>query len=368
LALLSLRRSFAPARAAFTLLEESKVVSSQPFMLINSTLNPGWLHFIMFNPRQVVRALIFAISLSLFCAASAPFAHGQSFGLSIPLGLNRPAVDPGGSSIATIDLTSTGGFASPVALTCVLISGPVTTGTAAPVCTISPSSQTPPANGPSLTITTSATTVVGLYNFTVTGTSGAITQTLNLTLQVQALTEDYTLSVNPTTAVPSPLNAGAAATTNVTISPIGNYTGQVTLACLSVTPVVALAPVCIFTPPTINVTSGVNPTATLTLTTVGPVAERSNPRIFYALWLTIPAFGLILFRSSGTRRKTVLGALLLLLTLGNLLLIPSCSSNRPPGVGSVTPKNSYAFILTGVDQNGNGPSNTTQATVSLTVK
>jgi hypothetical protein len=216
--------------------------------------------------------------------------------------------------------------------------------------------------------------VVGLYNFTVTGTSGAITQTLNLTLQVQALTEDYTLSVNPTTAVPSPLNAGAAATTNVTISPIGNYTGQVTLACLSVTPVVALAPVCIFTGPgggpTVNVTSGVNPTATLTLTTVGPVAERSNPRIFYAFWLAIPGFGLILFRSSATRHKTVLGALLLLLTLGNLLLIPSCSSNRPPGVGSVTPKNSYAFILTGVDQNGNGPSNTTtdQATVSLTVK
>ena len=353
-------------------------MSSQPLMFNCCVPLRKLLCRISFAPNRRIGPLVSAFFLLLLIAASASAAYGQSFGISIPLGLNRPAVDPGGSAIATIDLTSTGGFNSPVSLTCAVASGPATT--APPVCTISPAVATPPANGPSLTITTSNTTAVGLYNFAVTATSGGIIQTLSLNLTVQPLSQDYTLSVSPTSAVPNPVAAGSTATTTVTISPIGSYSGhQITLACLSITPVVVAAPVCTFQP-----TSGAGPgpvmltagpaTATLTITTYGPVPTTSlrAPRIFYAFWLALPAVAILGAAATGRRKKGLLGLFALLTIASGLLLLPACgssstSTNSPSG--QTTPKNTYSFTLTGADENGAGPSNTTtnEATVSVTV-
>ena len=335
-----------------------------------------------FKPWQISRAALFAFSLFLLFAASASLAYGQSFTISIPLGLNRPAVDPGGSAIATIDLTSSGGFASPVSLSCVVASGPVTT--SPPVCTISPATQVPPADGPSLTITTTNATAVGLYSFTVTATSGSLpAQTLSLNLTVQPLSEDYTLSVSPTTAVPNPVKAGTTATTTVSISPIGSYSGhEVTLACLSVTPVVEAAPVCSFQPTAggtsgpVKVTAGTTATATLIITTFGPtpVTRLGSRRIFYAFWLALPGLALAGLCTTGTRRKSALAALFLTLLGGGVLLMPACSSSSSTTstistTSQTTPNNTYTFTLTGADENGAGPSNTTtnEATVSITV-
>jgi hypothetical protein len=345
-------------------------VSSQPLMFNRSLFNRSSFNRIIFNPRQIARAAVFAFLLSLLCAASVTLAYGQTFGLSIPLGLNRPAVDPGGSAIATIDLTASGGFNSPVSLTCDVTSGPVTD--SPPVCTVSPATQVPPANGPSLTITTSDTTAVGLYNFTVTGTSGAITQTATLNLTIQPLSEDYTLAASPTTAVPNPVKAGSAATTTVTVSPIGSYSGhQVTLACLSISPAVTLAPVCSFNPATVSVTGGPPPTSVLTITTTGPTptTKLRNRRMFYAFWLAIPGLGLIARSTTGACRRRALAALLLMLLAGGVLLMPACGSSST-SVGNVTPNKTFVFTLTGADENGAAPSNTTttnQATVSITV-
>jgi hypothetical protein len=335
----------------------------------NSMVSKGNLsNRLMFDPKLVIRAITFSLFLSLLSVASAPLAYGQTFGLSIPLGLNRPAVDPGGSAIATIDLTSSTGFNSPVSLSCDITSGPVTT--SAPVCTVSPATQVPPANGPSLTITTTNTTSEGLYNFTVTGTSGSITQTVALNLTVQPLSEDYTLSVSPTIAVPNPVTAGSGATTTVTVSPIGSYSGHVTLACLSISPADLLAPVCSFNPPTVTVTGGLPPTSVLTLTTTGPAptTRLSTRQIFYAFWLAIPGLGLIALSTNGGRRNNILGMLLLMLLAGGVLLMPACGSSGT-SVGNVTPSKTYVFTLTGADENGAGPSNTSTnpATVSITV-
>jgi hypothetical protein len=348
-------------------------VSSQPLMSkgirFNSRVSKGRLsNRLMIDPKLVVRAITFALFLSLLSVASIPLAYGQTFGLSIPLGLNRPAVDPGGSAIATIDLTSSAGFNSPVSLSCDITSGPVTT--SAPVCTVSPETQVPPANGPSLTITTSNTTSEGLYNFTVTGTSGSITQTVALNLTVQPLSEDYTLSVSPTIAVPNPVTAGSGATTTVTVSPIGSYSGHVTLACLSISPADLLAPVCSFNPPTVTVTGGLPPTSVLTLTTTGPAptTRLRTRQVFYAFCLAAPGLGLIALSTNGGRRKNILGMLLLMLLAGGVLLMPAGGSSGTSG-GNVTPNKTYVFTLTGADENGAGPSNTSTnpATVSITV-
>lgn len=343
-------------------------MSSQPLMLKRNILHDIVSGRSMFHRGAVGRVVLAALFLSVLSLASVPFAYGQSFGLSIPLGLNRPAVDPGGSAIATIDLTSSPGFNSPVSLSCDVTSGPVTT--TPPVCTISPAIQAPPADGPSLTITTSSTTAEGLYNFTVTGTSGSITQTATLNLTVQPLSEDYTLSVSPTTAVPNPVAAGSAATATVTISPIGSYSGHVTLACLSISPADLLAPVCSFNPATVTVTGGPPPTSVLTLTTTGPapVTRLGTRRILYAFWLVLPGFAITGLTVTGARRSKALYALSLMLLAAGVLLMPACGSSSK-SVGNVTPSTTYLFTLTGADENGAAPSNTTTnpATVSITV-
>ena len=359
-------------------------MSSQPLMFNCRWLGRRLAGFFrskrfMFGGRQMAHSALVALFLGLLTAA-VPQGFAQTFStfsISMPTGLDRPAVDPGGSAIGTVVIASspTGTLTNPVGLACAVSSGPTTTNP--PVCTVSPTSQTAPGSA-SLTITTSDNTLQGLYGFTVTGTGGAGTQTLSLNLTVQPLSEDYTISATPTTAVPNPVVPGATATTTVSIAPIGSYSGhQVTLACLSVTPVVTAGPTCTFqatngTGP-VQVTGGAPATATLTITTFGPVPTTllRTPRLFYALWLVIPGLALAGAARAGRRRKTLV-ALFFLLSLGSgVLLIPACSSstvtNSPTGL--TTPKNTYIFTLTGADENGAAPSNTTTAaaTVSITV-
>jgi hypothetical protein len=343
----------------------------------------------MVNPRQLVRALAFALLLSLLAAASVSGAYGQQqFTLTVSSPLSPSAVAPGGSSIATLDLAAIGSFNGSVSFDTIPCTVTPVQPAGTPACSVSPNSATPPAQA-FLTISTSSNTPPGLYTIAVTGTSGTSSQAVTLTLNVVNVTEDYTLSVTPTTATPSPVPAGRVATTIVTVTPIANYTGTVTLACLSISPVVAAAPYCSFTatsgssslpPGTVQVTGGGSATATLTITTLGPppIAGLRNRRIFYALWLLVPGLGLVGAGATGVRGKNVLGALLLIAVAGGLLLMPACGSktttNSPNG--AITPKNTYTFTLTGTDQNGAAPSNgnncpvgqtCNQATVTLVV-
>jgi hypothetical protein len=324
----------------------------------------------MVNPRQLIRAIFFSWLLSVFPAASVSLAYGQ-FSLT-PSPLHPSAVDPGGTSTAAINLEPDGS-SNPVSFNTIpcTVTPVQTTGT--PVCTVSPDSATPPAQ-PSLTVTTIGATPAGLYIVTVTGTSGSFSQAITLTLNVVDVTEDYTLTVSPTTATPSPVAAGTTATTKVTVTPIASYTGNVTLACLSVSPVVTLAPVCSFNPATVAVTANtISPVSVLTFTTAGPAPTTRlwDRRIFYALWLVVPGLvvpGLVFagVGATGARRKTALGALLLMAIAGNLLLLPACSAARSLGTNGNTPNNTYTFTLTGADQNGAAPGGTTTCTTGVT--
>ena len=330
----------------------------------------------MFNARQVLGAVVFASLVALFTAGHVSLAYGQSFAIN-PSPLQPGAgVDPGGTATSIIDLTASAGFDSPVSLSCVATSTQFTSNL--PECTVSPSSQTPPANGPSITITTTGATEAGQYTITVTGTSGSETETAVLFLNVvEQGTQSYTLTVSKAIS-PGTVAPGSGAEATVTITPIASYTGhEVTLSCFSVTPVVVAAPICKFDPPTVAVNNGTAPTSVLTVSTygtTGTTTQLATPHIFYAFWLALPALALIGGCASGGRRKKWLGLLFVMAVAGTLLFLPSCSSsnttlNNPSGL--VTPKNTYTFTLTGVDENGVTPSNTTtttaQATVSLTV-
>ena len=325
----------------------------------------------MVNSWRAKHSVVFAALLLLLSAA----AYGQSFTLT-PSQLHPAAVNPGSSATATVELMPTMGFDSVVDLTCTVTSNQTTT--SPPVCTVSPTSVTPGTDGAqlSLTIATSASTPAGTYQITVTGTSGSITPvTATLFLNVTDLTEDYTISVLPTTAVPSPVTAGNTANTTVTVSPLGSYTGTVTLSCLSVTPLVTGAPVCSFNPPSVNVTSGTPPTSILTLTTFGTTgvptstsANRSGRRPFSAVWLAIPALAFIGLGATGNHRRKLTGIFMLLAIASGLILMPACSSStRNTATNQITPTDTYTFTLSGADEHGAGPSSATPATVTLQV-
>lgn len=333
-------------------------------------------HPFMVNARQVLRAVIFTLLLALFSAGQVSLAHGQgSFTMTTSPIQPGAGVDPGGTATSIIDLQAVGGFNSAVSLSCVATSTQFTSNL--PLCSVSPSSQTPPANGPSITITTTGSTAAGQYTITVTGTSGSETETATLFLNVVDVPQNYTLTVLKAIS-PGTVTAGSGATATVTVTPIASYTGSVTLACFSVTPVVVAAPICAFNPPTVAVTNGTAPTSVLTVSTYGttgtPSSKTVAPRIFYAFGLALPGLALLGAGTNGARRKKLLGVLLLMMLAGGLLFLPACGSsnnnlNNPTGL--TTPKNTYTFTLTGVDENGVTPSNSTsttnQATVSLTV-
>ena len=349
-----------PPRAAFVPLEESKVVSSHPRML---------------NLKQLVRALIFFSLLTVFSAASVSLAFGQDdFTLTAPNQLNPSVVVPNGVATAILDLKpAVSGQDTPVTLACSVSSTQTTENL--PTCVVSPDVATPPADGPSLTVMTASATAAGLYTITVTGTSGSFVHTVSLNLNVVPVTSDYTLSVT-TTADPTSVTAGHQSQATVTVTPIGSYTGSITLSCLSITPVVLASPVCSFSPSPVKSADGNPGTAMLTMTTFGTantVSKTWSPKMFYGLWLAVPGL-LLVAGAAGKCRKNVLGMIGLMTIAGMLLLLPACnatsSTSSPTSpTGQITPKNTYTFTLTGVDQNGASPSNgtTTAVTVSLTV-
>jgi hypothetical protein len=326
----------------------------------------------MLKIRQLVRAIIFASLLATFLAMAASAAFGQAldFTLSSANGLEPPQIQPGGTTFAGLSLQGT---SASVALSCTVTSTQTTTNL--PTCVVSPGTATPPAQ-PSLTVVSLPATVAGLYTVTVTGTDSTGSSPLTLQLNVVGTSANYTVSVT-TPAVPSSVAQGFGAKATITVTPIGSYTGNITLFCLSVTPAVLSAPVCSFSPSPVPVTGGAPPTATLTVTTFGTqnttTSKLGTSRLLYALWLVVPGLALVGAGTKGKLRKNALGLLLLLVVGGGFLFLPACntSSNSSPTspTGSVTPKGSYTFTITGVDENGAAPSNnaTTGTTVTVTV-
>jgi hypothetical protein len=323
----------------------------------------------MVNFRQVVRAIISASLLSVLSAASVSLAYGQ-FTMAASVLTPKAGVDPGGSATASIDLGPSTGFTDAVSLGCVVTSDQSTS--SLPACLVSPDSAIPPA-APSLTITTTNTTASGNYQIVVTGTSGAQTQTVTLFLNVTNVTQDYLLSVSPTTAIPSPIPAGSSASTTVTVQPLGNYVGTVTLSCLSITPIVTAAPFCSFNPPSVTVGSGLPPTSTLTINTFGSssnIGKLSTPRIFYALWLAVPGLALVGVGARGSHKKKLIGMFFLMALAGSVLLIPACNTTTIGTKalnGQITPNNSYVLTVTAADANGAAPSNVTTDAATVTV-
>jgi hypothetical protein len=250
------------------------------------------------------------------------------------VGATAPAsVLAGGSTTSTVTVTPSGGFTNAVILTCTgLPSG----------ASCAPLSLTPggsPVMG-TLTISTLATTPAGTSMVTITGTSGSVVNTTTVSLVVTAAAAgNFTLTATPASAT---VAAGASTTSTINIVPSGGFTATVNLTC-SITTTASPAPVC-------SLPASATTTATLTVTTTAATAAlMHSTSIYYATLL--PLFGMTLLGVSfGSRRKKVLGVLLVFLMMSGLLFLAACGGSSSSGGGGGqpgTPPGNYTVTVTG---------------------
>ena len=176
-------------------------------------------------------------------------------------------VTPGKSTTSTISVTPANGFTGAVTLACAVSGGP-TGAVNVPTCSVT---QPPAITGTqpvtaTLTVNTQGTTTAGAYTAKVTGTSGTVTgsTTVAFTVTGPTVTPQFALSGAPI-SIASP---GTNATSAITVTPSGGFTGSVQLTCaVSGGPTGATdSPNCTLVQPT--AITGTQPvTATLTITT-----------------------------------------------------------------------------------------------------
>jgi hypothetical protein len=188
-----------------------------------------------------------------------------------------------------------------------------------------------------------------------------------------------TYTIDGGVANPASVAAGSTSTATVTVNPQPGYTGTVSLSC-SISPNIvgdpvsaATAPTCSLSPTSVTVTTGETtpPTTTLTFTAAKSSSAMSQrPHgLFYAFWLPAPGLALLGFGSRGSRssrRRRLLGLLLLGMLLASVAFTPACVSTVH--LGSVgTPPGQYTISITGIDQNkltqASNPAGTTNAVV-----
>jgi hypothetical protein len=182
-----------------------------------------------------------------------------------------------------------------------------------------------------------------------------------------ATVPDFMISATTPTAVAP----GSSATSTVTLTALNGYNLPVTLSC-SVSGTGSPAPACGgFSPAAVTSTVP----STLTITTTGSSAAMFRPSKFlYAMWLPIAGFSLIGmgFSSARSRRKKLLGFLMIGMVMTALFLMPACGGGSSTGGGGggggggctgCTPAGNYTVTITGTDAN----TATHSTTVTLTV-
>jgi hypothetical protein len=339
----------------------------------------------------VGRAGVVALCGMAACLTLPVAAFGQTFTLQAPA-LSENAIDPGDSSFVTVAVGTLGGFSGVVDLTCQVTPTPTQTVVDGPTCTVSPASVTPPGSA-SATISTKQDTTTVSYNVTVTGTAssnGQTTTTPPLYMTVIDVAPQFTITVQKP-VVPASVPAGNSGVGTIAINPINNYstpvtsppTQGITLSCSSVSPLVAIPPVCKFDPNPVTVQpDGQIATSQVTISSFGPIITTGSviapPGLhthFWAVWLPLPMLGMVVLGAAvgGKRSRKAWGLLGLFVLSGTLLLMPACgnATNQTSLRNGVTPNDTYSFTISGVDANGvvssNAGAGSTNPTVSMAV-
>jgi hypothetical protein len=157
---------------------------------------------------------------------------------------------------------------------------------------------------------------------------------------------------------PAAVAPGTSATSTVTLTAYHNYNSSVTLSC-AVTGGGSPAPACSatsFTPDSVTPTT-TGATSALAITTTGASGAMFFPRkVFYAMWLPIAGMSVVGmgFSTNRSRRKKVLGFLMITMVMAALFIMPACGGSSGGGGGGggcagCTPAGSYTVTITGTD-------------------
>ena len=142
-------------------------------------------------------------------------ANLSVFAQSFTLSASVPVIGQGGSGTSNVYLTPQYGFSGSVNLA---VSG-------LPSGVTASFSPNPTTGNSVLTLTASNTASLGQYTLTITGTSGSLTESTTVPLTVNPAS--FTLSELPTYVS---IGQGASGSSTITVTPVGGFTGSVTLA------------------------------------------------------------------------------------------------------------------------------------------
>jgi hypothetical protein len=253
--------------------------------------------------------------------ADPPTSQTVTAGGNVTYALTLAAVN-GFNSAATLSCTGL-----PAGATCAFQTNPVTPGS---------------STADTVTISTTGSTPAGTSTVTITGTpTPSQTATVSLTVTAST-TPGFTMAA--TALSPATVSPGGSSTSTITITPVNGFTGSVALACSSITGGGTPAPTCSFG----AVSNG---SSTLTVSTTASTASNStrSTGLFYALLLPIGGMTL-LGAGFSSRRKKLLGILLIGMMIAGFIFMTACSSGSssttPPPAGG-TPAGTYSITVSG---------------------
>jgi len=160
---------------------------------------------------------------------------------------------------------------------------------------------------------------------------------------------------------PTTISPGSSATTTVTVSDYGGFSGSIALTC-SVQPAAALAPTCLFSPN--SVTAGTPSTLTVSTTAPsGALRAGAGSELVYAVFPPLTGlFAMVArFRFPERKGKFAAAALVCMLVAGAGLLAACGAKARTPG----TPAGQYIITVTGTDSSGTLLSSTTMPPLNV---
>src|SRR5438445_381721 len=170
------------------------------------------------TPVGTYTITITGISGSLSHTTSVTLVVQQAPDFSLSASPPSQTVTQGNGAGYNLSVTPIAGFAGSVTLS----AGGVPSGASA---TFSPN---PTSGSSAMFVSTSATTPAGTYTLSITGTSGTLTHTINVTLVVQpAPTPDYSLSASPSS---QSVTQGQGVAYTVNVAPTAGFAGSVTLS------------------------------------------------------------------------------------------------------------------------------------------
>ncbi len=270
------------------------------------------------------------------------------------------------STTFTVSASVPSGFADSITLTC---------SAGAATCSFDPSSIKAGQNS-TVTVNGLTATTANPLNFTVTGTDGAQSASLPLTILFSAFSVSASPALNSTTA-------GGSAVYAVTVTPSNGFSQSVTLSCIGLPQGAS----CSFSPSSVTPTNSGPASASLKLSTTAHSVSgpRRGPFVTFppgmtrtrtpwlVSFLALALLGGLIARfgapHAGTEswKRARLSALTLGTALAALALWTSCQSygSSPIGTPTGTPGGTFTIIITGTL--GSNSAVTRATTVNLSV-